>query len=134
MRTKSFFRILLLTFLSVLFLFITWWALSGAIRQIPRAETFGQQAETVVQIGCGLLSFLTVVTIFWWRHRAKPIRTAWIFFFAMTAGLSALVWGPAMPLIALFFTIGAFLIAWGMIWALRRLTNNFKDEPMIHSG
>lgn len=134
MRKKSIYKALLRIIISVLFLFIAWWALSGAIDQIHRVDTFGQQAETVIQIGCAFLSFLTFITTFFWREWAKPIRKAWIFFFAMTAGLSALVWGPPMPHIALIFTVGAFLIAWGMIWALRRLTNVDKDEPTINSA
>lgn len=133
MRTKSFFRILLLTFILFLFLLFSWWAISGAVRQIPLADTFGQQAETVFQVGFGILSFLTVATTFWCRYWAKPIRTAWLIFFATTAGLSALVWGPPMPFIALIFTFGAIMIGWGMIWALRRLANNFKSKPVINS-
>ena len=37
---------------------------------------------------------------------------------AATVGLSALVWGPPFPLVALLFVAVALLLAWGLLWAL----------------
>lgn len=86
------------------------------------SNTFGQQVETIIQIVCGLLSLLTIFTIFLWRSWAKPIRMAWTTSLVTTAALSSLVWGPPMPLIALTFGAVALLLALLIITALKRLS------------
>ncbi len=96
-----------------------WQALSGALRQLPRARTLGQKVETVVQFESGLLSLLVAVTCFWRRGWAGLVRSAWGMSLAGAAGLSALVWGPAMPHIAMLFAAGGLLVARAVTWALR---------------
>ena len=85
---------------AILFLlWLAWQALSGGFRQLSRSRTVGQKVETLTQIECGLLSLLAVLTCFHWRRWAAPIRSLWGISLAAAAGLSALVWGPPMPLI-----------------------------------
>jgi CHASE2 domain-containing sensor protein len=111
-------RILLAT--GILFLLVVaWGALSGALRQIPRAHTPGQGIETAVQLACGLLSLLGVVTCFRWRRHASAVLTAWAGSLATGAGLSALVWGSPQPLVAAAFTAGALLVALSVMGLLR---------------
>lgn len=105
---------------AVLFLiWLSWQALSGAFRQIPRARTLGQKVETVTQIACGLLSLLVGLTCFWQRQWAQPVRTAWSCALAIAAALSSLVWGPSMPLIGVLFAALALLVSRAVRWALR---------------
>jgi hypothetical protein len=72
-----------------------------------------------VQLECGLLSLLTVVTCFRWRRWARPVRTAWSLSLTAAAGLSSLVWGPPMPRLGLLFAAVALLVARTIIWVLR---------------
>jgi len=112
-------RCLLLTGSLLLLVRLAWEAIAGGLRQLPRSRTVGQKVETVVQLECGLLSLLTVVTCFRWRRWAQPVRTAWSISLAAAAGLSSLVWGPRMPRLGLLFAAIALLVARTIIWALR---------------
>jgi len=105
---------------AILFLvWLAWQTFSGGFRQIRRSRTVGQKVETVVQVECGLLSLLVVLTSFWQRRWARPVRTFWGISFATAAGLSSLVWGPPMPLIGVLFVAISLLMARGVILALR---------------
>lgn len=107
----------------VLFLVVlAWVAIAGGVRQLSRAHTLGQQVETAVQLACGLLSLLVVATCFWGRRWAPSVRIAWMGSLVVTAGLSALVWGPPMVLIALLFSGTGALVAFGTIRAIRVAT------------
>ena len=105
---------------AVLFLiWLAWQALAGGFRQLPRSRTAGQKVETLAQVESGLLSLLVALTCFWRRRWAQPVRTLWSVTLAAAAGLSALVWGPPMPFVALLFTALSFLGSRAVIWALR---------------
>jgi len=105
---------------TILFLlWLAWQTLSGAFRQISRSRTVGQKVETVVQLECGLLSVLVVLTSFRCRRWAPPIRTIWGISLATAAGISSLVWGPPMPLIGILFVGISLLVARAVTWALR---------------
>ncbi|MBI4928937.1 MAG: hypothetical protein HY835_14315 [Anaerolineae bacterium] len=98
---------------------LAWQALAGGFRQLARSRTPGQQVETVTQIGCGVLSLLVIVTTFWRRHLAQPVRTAWSLSLAASAGLSGLVWGPPMPHIAALLVALAMVLSRAVQWALQ---------------
>jgi hypothetical protein len=102
---------------------LTWGAISGGLRQIPRSNTPGRQVETGVQLACGVLSLLAVVTCFRLRRWAFPVRAAWAISLALTVGLSSVVWGPPLPIVGLVFAAGAFLVALVVICALRVAVN-----------
>lgn len=107
---------------AVLFLTIlAWWALEGAFRQWSHSNTIGQQLETVIQFICGILSFITIITLFRWKEMARTIRLAWAISFVSTAGLSSLVWGPPMPVVSLAFAGVSLLMACGVIWIIRKI-------------
>jgi len=100
-------------------LMLGWRALSGGLRQFPRARTPGQKLETLVQMQSGVLALLAALTCFWRRQWGAPLRRAWGVSLAAAAGLSALVWGPPMPKVAVFFFGLALLAARGVDRALR---------------
>jgi peptidoglycan/LPS O-acetylase OafA/YrhL len=112
-------RPVLLASSTLLLLALAWAALSGAVRQLPRSSTAGQQVETAVQLLCGVLSLLVPVTAFRWRRSARAVRTAWTTSLVIAAGLSPLVWGPPMPLLALLFAAAAYAGALAVLRALR---------------
>ena len=112
-------RWFLLGLATLVLLVVAWEALSGAVRQFPRSDTVGQKVETAVQLACGLLSLLSVLTTFVWRRSASRIHPAWAGSLAAAAGLSALVWGPPQPAVALSFAAGALLAALGVMRLLR---------------
>ncbi len=97
---------------------LAWGTISGAIAQLPRAKTLGQQAETAVQLASGALDLLVIVTCFRWRRWEFPIRAAWAGSLALAGDLSALVWGPALPAVGLVFAAVALLLALLVIWML----------------
>ena len=111
-------RRLALAVVAALLLVLSWGALSGAVSQWPSAGSPGQRVETVIQAAAGVLSLLVPLTPFALRPWARPIRLAWGISAAAAAGLSALVWGPPMPLMALGFTGAAGLLAWGLVRGL----------------
>ncbi len=102
----------------MLLLALAAWTTWGGLRNLRQARSAGQQAETAIQLACGLLGFMVVVTRFRWRALGRPVRIAWVVTLAGFVGLSALVWGPPFPAVALLFVVVALLVAWGMIWAL----------------
>jgi hypothetical protein len=137
MNHRLILRRILLACITLFLLLLAWAALAGGVCQIPHSSTAGQQVETFVQLVCGLLTLLTVVTCFWWHHLASPIRVAWACSLVLTAGLSALVWGPPMPHIALLFAAIVLLVSLAVIWALRRLTGgdvNTAEQPEQTEG
>ena len=103
---------------ALLLLGLSWWLISGGIRNLTHARTFGQQVETAIQLASGGLAIAVVVTRFWRRAAGRAIRIAWAATLMGMAGLSALVWGPPQPQVALLFAVVALLIASGLIWAL----------------
>jgi hypothetical protein len=98
---------------------VAWMALSGGLRQISRSHTLGQRIETTVQLGCGLLSVLSLLTCFRWRRWGPPVRVAWAISLAGAAGLSSLVWGPPSVAITLVFLAGTLLLALAVVRLLR---------------
>jgi hypothetical protein len=111
-------RILLAATVAVLLL-LAWGALSGGIRQISRAGTVGQQVQTAVQLAVGVMSLLVIIAAtgrYRWRFR---VDVAWAGSLILAAGLSSLVWGPPMPLIALLFSAAALIIALAVLRVLR---------------
>lgn len=121
MNFKRTIRWLLLICIILFLLLLAWWAIVGGVQQWSQSNTFGQQMETFVQLISGLLSLLVIFTTLRLNQWAKSIRVAWAISLVLTAGLSALVWGPPMPLIALGFAAVTLLIAVGVLWGLRRL-------------
>lgn len=103
-----------ITFLGIL----AWGTIAGGIGQLPRVATRGQGIETGLQLACGVLSVLVVLTRFRGHAWSHAVRVAWIVSLAATAGLSALVWGPPQPAVALVFVAGALVLAWGALHAL----------------
>jgi hypothetical protein len=108
----------LLASATLLLIGLAWWTIAGGVRNLPQSNTVGRQVETAVQLACGLLSVLVVVTRFRWRRWGAPVRTAWAIALAASAALSALVWGPPQPTIAILFAAVALLVAWAIIRAL----------------
>ncbi len=98
---------------------LAWGALYGGIRQLPRAETVGQRVETWIQIAGGVLSAVTVLTCFRHHEWTRWLRAVWATSLVLAAGLSGLVWGPPMPLIALLLATGALFVVLVLAWAMR---------------
>ena len=118
MQTRSITQIILLTCATLLLIILSFGLISGALDQLHRAQSFGQQAETFVQFACGLLCIVVVVTTFKWRQWARPLRISWTISLVFVAGVSSMVWGPPMPLTALAFATFALVLALIIIWAL----------------
>lgn len=108
---------------------LAWLALDGGIRQLPVARTPGQRVETAVQLLCGVLTLLVLVTSFQRRVTARAVRIAWAGSLAAAAGLSALVWGPPMPVLALLFAVGGWLLARGLLLALDGSWQGLRASP-----
>jgi hypothetical protein len=118
MNLGSVVRRLLCICASLLLLGLTWWTVSGGVRNVHQARTLGQQVETAVQLASGLLCVATVVTRFRWRRLFRPVRTAWLVTLAAWVALAALVWGPPMLHVALLFAVVALLVGLAILWAL----------------
>ncbi|MBZ5538641.1 MAG: hypothetical protein LAO31_22060 [Acidobacteriia bacterium] len=79
---------------ALLLITVAWMAFSGGLDQIPQSRTLGQRVETTAQLGCGLLTLLSVLTGYRWRRWGPPVLAAWAIALTTAAGLSSLVWGP----------------------------------------
>lgn len=110
----------------LLLLAVAWATLSGGLHQLPRSRTLGQRAETLVQLACGLLSLLSMLTCFRWRRWNRPVLVTWTLSLMTTAGLSSLVWGPPMPGIGLAFAAAALLVALAIGWLLHAATGSVR--------
>jgi hypothetical protein len=117
-RSRTIVRRIVVAGATLLLVVLAWGALFGGLRQLSRPLTTGQRIETVVQLACGVLSLLVALTAFRWRRWSGPVRAAWAATFVLAAGLSGLVWGPPMPLLALLFAAAALLVALGVNRAL----------------
>jgi hypothetical protein len=113
---------LLLSGATIILIVVAVGTLWGGIRQLARSETTGQRIETVIQLACGALSLLAVLTCYAVRRWASPVRIAWATSLGLAAGLSSVVWGPPMVLPALVFVGVALLGSFAVIWALRTAT------------
>ena len=103
----------------LLLITVAWGTLSGGLHQLPRSVTLGQQAETAVQLACGVLSLLSVLTCFRGRRWGPPVLAAWAVSVSAAAGISSLVWGPPSLSVALVFAAGSLLLALAIIRLLR---------------
>jgi hypothetical protein len=112
-------RRILLAGATLLLITVAWGALSGGLHQIPQARTLGQRVETTVQLACGLLSLLSVLTCFRWRRWGPPVRAAWAISLTTAAGFSSVVWGPPSLIVGLAFAAAALLVALAIIRLLR---------------
>jgi len=121
MSRRPIVRRFILAVVAMLLAAVSWATLWGGFHQIPRARTFGQQVETAVQLVCGLLGVLSVLTCIWGRGRRwnRPVLIAWTVSLPAAAGLSGLVWGPPMLIVGLGFAAGTLLLALGVIWLVR---------------
>jgi hypothetical protein len=116
---------------ALLFLgWLAWQAFSGGVRQLARSRTAGQKIETAAQMACGFLSLPVVLTCFWQRRWAQVVRTIWSAALTTAAVLSALVWGPAMPLIGALFGAIALLVSQTIIWVLGICTTDDFNPPI----
>lgn len=105
---------------TVFLVVLAWWATRDGLRNWNQAERLGQTVQAVVEVASGLLSAAVVVTRFRWGFLSVWVRGAWMVALVATTGLSALVWGPSMPHIAVLFACVALLLAWGVVSALGR--------------
>lgn len=103
---------------TLVLLLLARWTIAGGLRQLPRAPTFAQRAETGIQITYGLLSLLVIVTRFRWHRWGPAVGVAWLVSLAATAWFSSMAWGPPMPLVGAVFATGALLLAWGILRVL----------------
>jgi hypothetical protein len=111
---------------SLLFLaWLAWQALVGGLRQISRSHTAGQKVETVVQLECGFLSLLVILTTFHRRQWGRSIQRVWEIFLITAAGLSTLVWGPPMPGVGVLFSAAALLLS----RAIQSILQNYSKLP-----
>ena len=124
MRDRPVVRRGLLVFAILFLVWLAWKALSGGFRQLARSRTLGQKIESMIQVESGLLSVLVILTCFWRQPWKSPVRTLWSIALVTTAGLSALVWGPPMLLIAALFAAITLLVARAVIWALNAAQGN----------
>lgn len=85
--------------------------ISGGLAQLSRSNTLGQRVETTVQIACGALSLLSVLTCFRWRRWRSRVLGAWAISLSTAAGISSVVWGPPSFSVGLVFAAGTALFA-----------------------
>ena len=130
MNVRAVVRQLLCACAALLLLGLSWWALTGGVRDLQQAGTRGQVGETAIRLGCGLLSIAVVVTRFRWRALARRVRIGWVVTLVLTAGVSALGWGPPMPHVALLFAVVALVLASAILWALGPVTS--EQRPGGH--
>lgn len=115
MRLRAVSRRLLLAATILLLLLLAWTAISGAVDQLSRARTTGQRIETGIQLLCGVLTVLVVVTRARPQRWRRALRLAWAASLIAAAGLSGLVWGPPMPVVALLLAAAAGGAAWAIL-------------------
>ena len=103
-------RIILICSILLLVL-IAWVSITGGVKQLPHSLTNGQKVETILQLACGLLCLVTVITCFTWSRIRRTIRIAWIISLTLSAGMSSVVWGPPMIFVGVLFAAAALFVS-----------------------
>lgn len=119
MKNLPVLRHILLACTALSLCWFAWQALSGGVRQLARARSWGQKIETAVQLESGLLGFLVLLTSFLRSRWAIPLQQIWSVSLVVSAGLSGIVWGPPMPHVGALFAALALLASRAMNGVLR---------------
>ncbi|MDI6400923.1 hypothetical protein QLX67_02865 [Balneolaceae bacterium ANBcel3] len=114
----------------VLLAWIAWTLISGAWFHLFVYISPGPLIQTAIQVLSGLLTLLVVAGARI-NHRYIPyLNEAWAISLAITAGLSPLVYGPRMPLIAVLFVFFFYGFARAVLWTLH-WSSPFKNDKTI---
>ncbi|HET9707958.1 MAG TPA: hypothetical protein VFP39_06620 [Gemmatimonadales bacterium] len=124
-------RRVLLVVAIVLLLLLAWTGIRGALDQRSGIHTTGQTIQTAVQLVYGVLSLLSVVTVFWARRWNPAMLVCWAFALAFAGGLGATAWGGASALVGVIAGLAAGLIGAGIASVLRYGAGNLihRQEP-----
>ena len=120
MFQKNTIRSLMLVAVSLVLVVIAWKAGSGAFQQWSDTLTLGQKTETVLQFICCALSAFVLLTVWLKLPLAKYIHYAWGLLLVSMSVFSALVWGPPMLLPAIVFGLISAVVAFGVIYIIRK--------------
>jgi peptidoglycan/LPS O-acetylase OafA/YrhL len=103
----------------LLLLGLAWSGLDGGPRQWPQAQNPGQRAQTIAQLGYGLLSLLGILVIFRGRRWARHVWVAWAVCVTVAAGLAPVVWGETGWGTGLLAAVAGLLVVVAVIALLR---------------
>ncbi len=104
---------------AVLLLALTWFGVSGGVRELPQAHAPAERIQSVAQLSYGVLSLLYLLTSVRTGRGARLVLVAWVVSLAIAAGLAPVVWGQASVKIGLASAAIAALLAFGIVALLR---------------
>lgn len=100
---------------TVLLLLLVWNGISGGLREFPRADSLGQQVQTVAQVAYGALAALVLLTTRQSPRLRRGIRVAWVVAVSLAAGIAPVAWGGTGVLTGVVTFVLSIAVASGIV-------------------
>ena len=112
---------------ALLLLGLTFQGIAGGAEQWTHSTAIGQYAQSVAQMGYGICSLFTLVTVVRWRQYAMPAQAGLVVSSAAAAGLANVFWGAGSLWNGLLAGVAALLVSVALIWLVRA-----SLVPLVH--
>jgi hypothetical protein len=90
---------------------LAWNGVGGGLGQLGQTTTVGQTIQSTLQIGYGVLSLLSLGTVFLGRRWNRLVRWCWAVCISLAAGFASVVWGDTSPVTGFAAGAAALLVA-----------------------
>ena len=104
----------------LLLLGLAWTGLYNGYSLLAPAQSIGQKVQAFKQMAFGGFGFLGVVTTFWGRRWRPLVLTCFAITLSIASGLFVVVWSRSSVSVGILTGAMALLIAWAIIWVLRK--------------
>ena len=98
---------------------LAWSGVGGGLHQLGQTTTAGQRIQTYLQLGYGILSFLSVGTVLFGRRWNRLALWCWAVSISLAAGLASVVWGETSLVTGFAAGTAALLVAGAIAWMIR---------------
>jgi hypothetical protein len=120
MPPSSTVRRLFLAVALLLLLGLAWTGLRNGYSLLAPAQSVGQKVQAFTQMALGVLGFLVIVTTFRARRWRPLVLTCFAITLSIASGLFVVVWNRSAVFVGLLTGAMALLVAWAIIWLLRK--------------
>lgn len=100
---------------TVLLLLLVWNGISGGLREFPRADSLGQQVQTVAQLLYGGFAALVLLTTRQSRGIKRSVRALWVLTVSLAAGIAPVAWGGTGVLTGVMTFVLSAVVASGIV-------------------
>jgi hypothetical protein len=98
---------------------LTWNGVGGGLGQLRQTTTAGQTIQSALQIGYGVLSLVSVGTVFLGRRWNRLALSCWAVCISLAAGFASVAWGDTSLATGLAAGAAVLLVARAIAWMVR---------------